>query len=97
MRFINKMLAADEGYELKFKNDRGGYNESGFYVAPSFFLSCFPAKSINTIKKAQEIFEEIKIIEKNNYIELCKQQYILENPLPTIEEEIQEQNIEEEE
>lgn len=98
MRFINKTLAADEGYELKFKNDMGSYNESGFYVAPSFFLSCYPAKSINTLKRAQEIFEEIKISEKENHIAKCKEQYETENPLPTIEEDrIQEEIIEEEE
>lgn len=94
MRFVKNRLASDNGCELKFKNDIGSRNGDNIYVAPSFFLSCFPAKNIDTIKKAQEIFEEVKISEKDACIEKCRQQYEAENPLPIIEEE---ENIEEEE
>lgn len=93
MRFINNILAAETGSELVFKNDLGSRIDN-VYLMPNFFQSCFPAKSIDTIKKAQEIFKEVKISEKDAYIEKCRQQYEIENPLPVIEEE---ENAEEEE
>lgn len=87
MRLIKNRLASDDGYELKFKNDIGFRDGRNVYIAPSFFLSCFPAKSIDTVKKAQAVFEEVKISEKDAYIEKCRQQYEAENPLPIIEKE----------
>lgn len=94
MRFIETRLAADEGYELTFKNDLGSINSNGIYEYPSLFISCFPAKSINTIKKAKEIFTEIKFDDKQAYLDECyvkfKEQhpkFFPENTEETTEEE----------
>ena len=83
MKFINKMLVSDSGYELKFKNDIGSREEGKAYYAPSFFTECFPAKSIDTIEKAQEMFEEIKITEKQACIDKCREEYDAEFPMKT--------------
>ena len=94
MKFIKNRLVADEGYELKFKNDFGSYSHNNVYSYPSYFISCFPAKEINTVEKAHDIFEEIKIIDKEQSMKLCREKFEEENPLPVIEEE---ENAEEEE
>lgn len=94
MKFIKNRLVADDGYELKFKNDFGSYNRDNNYSYPNYFISCFPAKEINTVEKARDVFEEIKIIDKEQSMKLCREKFEAENPLPIIEEE---ENTEEEE
>lgn len=87
MKFINKMLVSDNDYELKFKNDIGNRGEGMAYYAPSFFTECFPAKIIDTIEKAQEVFEEIKITDKQACIDKCREEYDAKFPVKDISEE----------
>ena len=85
MKFIKNMLVSDEDCELKFKNDIGSRGEGMAYYAPSFFTSCFPAKSVDTIKKAKELFEEIRLVDKQACIDRCREEYDKKFPMPTIE------------
>lgn len=95
MKFIKKMLVSDEDCELKFKNDIGSRGEGMAYYAPSFFTSCFPAKSIDTIEKAKEMFEEIRTIDKQACIDRCREEYDKKFPIPV--PIVEEENTEEEE
>ena len=78
MRLVDKMLIAEDGYDLKFKNDVG-YIDGGCFIQPRFFHSCYPDQRINTIKKAKEIFEEIPLTEQIGFIQQCKIQLQPEN------------------
>lgn len=60
MKLINNMIKADEKCRFKFKNDIGSLSEDGVYTLPSYYTECFPAKSIDTIEKVEELFVEIK-------------------------------------
>lgn len=66
MQIINKQLKSEDGCFLKNVNDIGFLDTDNFYHAPSYFTSCYLAKTIDTLEKAQELFEEIKNIDKHN-------------------------------
>jgi hypothetical protein len=82
VKLVDKMLIAEDGYDLKFKNDIG-YVDGEYFIQPRFFHSCYPDQRMNTIKKAKEIFEEILLTEEIGFIQQCKMQLQPEN----IEEE----------
>ncbi len=64
-------LKADAGKELLFKGDIGTIDENNSYIYPQFFSIVFIPKSIDTIEKAKEIFDEISQEDLHVYVDNC--------------------------
>lgn len=75
MRFINKVLYAEDNCSLCFKNDCGAETIDGIYCPVSTMKSCMPASYINTVEKAKEYFIEIKDKNIEKYQEECRKHF----------------------
>lgn len=63
MKIIDNKLIANKGYLLKDKNDNGQTLDDGTYIEPYRTNIIFLAKQIDSLEKAKDLYEEVKIDE----------------------------------